>query len=49
MPFKKTGEIMDKDSQELHEFSVGLFDMYGNIRPWLDGGAKAARDVRASS
>ena len=35
-------EIMDEESQELHEFSVGLFDKYSNIRPWLvDGGAKS--------
>ena len=44
MRFKSTGEfleIMDDESQELHEFSVGLFDKYSNIRPWLvDGGAK---------
>jgi hypothetical protein len=45
MRFKSTGdflEIMDDESQELHEFSVGLFDKYSNIRPWLvDGGAKS--------
>ena len=35
-------EIMDEESQELQEFSVGLFDRYSNIRPWLvDGGAKS--------
>ena len=31
-------EIMDKESQELHEFSMGLFDKYSNIHPWLVGG-----------
>jgi len=45
MWFKKTGdflEIMDEESQELYEFSVGLFDKYSNVRPWLvDGGAKS--------
>jgi len=47
MRFKKTGDflgIMDEDSQEFHEFSesVGLFDKYSNIRPWVvDGGAKS--------
>ena len=45
MRFKNTGdflEIMDEESQELHEFSVGLFDKYSNVRPWLvDGGAKS--------
>ena len=31
------------DSQELHKFSVGLFDNYSNIRLWLvDGGAKSS-------
>lgn len=43
--FKSAGdflEIMDEDSQELHDFSVGLFDMYSNVRPWLvDGGSKS--------
>jgi hypothetical protein len=43
--FKNNGdflEMMDEESQELHEFSVGLFDRYSNIRPWLvDGGAKS--------
>ncbi|KIM49897.1 hypothetical protein M413DRAFT_439023, partial [Hebeloma cylindrosporum] len=43
--FKNAGdflEIMDEDSQELHEFSVGLFDKNSNIRPWLvDGGPKS--------
>ena len=35
-------EIMDEDSQEMHEFSVGLFDKYSNVRPWLvDGGAES--------
>jgi len=33
---------MDEESQKLHEFPVGLFDKYSNIRPWLvDGGAKS--------
>ena len=45
MRFKNAGdflEIMDEDSQEMHEFSVGLFDKYSNVRPWLvDGGAKS--------
>ena len=45
MRFKSTGdflEIMDDESQELHEVSVGLFDKYSNICPWLvDGGAKS--------
>jgi hypothetical protein len=43
--FKKVGnflEIMDEDSQELHEFSATLFDKYSNVRPWLvDGGARS--------
>ena len=45
MRFKKNGqflEIMDEESQELHEFSVGLFDKYSNVHPWLvDGGVKS--------
>jgi hypothetical protein len=45
MRFKNAGdflEIMDEHSQELHEFSAGLFDRYSNIRPWLvNGGAKS--------
>lgn len=45
MWFKNAGdflEIMDEDSQEMQEFSVGLFDKYSNVRPWLvDGGAKS--------
>lgn len=43
--FKDSGdflEIMDEDSQEMHEFSVGLFDKYSNVRPWLvDGGSRS--------
>ena len=43
--FKRTGdflEVMDDDSQELQEFSIGLFDKYSNVRPWLvDGGPKS--------
>ena len=43
--FKNFGdflEIMDEDSQELHEFSVTLFDKYSNVRPWLvDGGTRS--------
>ncbi|CAA7262588.1 unnamed protein product [Cyclocybe aegerita] len=42
MWFKRHGdflEMMDDDSQELHEFSVTLFDKDSNVRPWLvDGG-----------
>jgi len=41
MQFKNTGDflkIMDEESQELHELSVGLFDKYSNI----DGGAKSS-------
>ncbi|CAA7262594.1 unnamed protein product [Cyclocybe aegerita] len=36
-------EIMDEDSQELHEFSVTLFDRNSNVRPWLveGGGARS--------
>jgi hypothetical protein len=45
MWFKNAGnflEIMDEDSQEMHEFSVGLFDKYSNVRPWLvNGGSKS--------
>ncbi|KDR66028.1 hypothetical protein GALMADRAFT_259860 [Galerina marginata CBS 339.88] len=45
MYFKDAGdflEIMDEDSQELHEFSTGLFDKNSNIRPWLvDGGSRS--------
>lgn len=47
MRFKNTGdflEIMDEESEELHgfNFSVGLFDQYSDIRPWLvDGGARS--------
>ena len=43
--FKNAGdflEIMDEDSQEMHEFSVGLFDKYSNVRRWLvNGGSKS--------
>jgi len=45
MRFKNAGdflEIMDEDSQELHEFSVALFDKHSNVRPWLvDGGSRS--------
>lgn len=43
--FKGAGvflEVMDAVSQELHEFSVGLFDKDSNVRPWLvDSGSKS--------
>lgn len=43
--FKNAGnflEMMDDESQELHEFSVSLFDKCSNVRPWLvDGGPKS--------
>ena len=42
--FKEAGdflEVMDAVSQELHQFSMDLFDKNSNVRPWLvDGGAK---------
>ena len=45
MRFKNLGdflELMDEESQELLDFSSGLFDRYSNVRPWLvDGGAKS--------
>ena len=28
-------QVMDAYSQELHEFSVALFDRFGYARPWL--------------
>jgi hypothetical protein len=28
-------EIMDEDMDEMHQFSVTLFDKYGNVRPHL--------------
>lgn len=28
-------EVMDADSDELHQFSTTIFDKYGLIRPWL--------------
>ncbi|KAF7362384.1 Ankyrin repeat family protein [Mycena venus] len=30
-------EIMDEDMDEMHQFSVTLFDKYGNVRPHLVG------------
>ncbi|KAF8879186.1 hypothetical protein CPB84DRAFT_1828452 [Gymnopilus junonius] len=35
-------EVMDEESREMNEFSVGLFDAEGNIRSWLvDGGPRS--------
>ncbi|KIM34664.1 hypothetical protein M413DRAFT_450130 [Hebeloma cylindrosporum] len=43
--FKNAGdflEVMDEDTQEMHDFSMSLFDKYSNIRPWLvDGGSQS--------
>ena len=50
MKFKSAGdflEIMDEDSREMSNFSVGLFDKYSNVRPWLV--EKAARGVGVRS
>ncbi|PPQ99871.1 hypothetical protein CVT26_009315 [Gymnopilus dilepis] len=34
--------LMDEDAQELHEFSIALFDKRSDIRPWLvDGGKRS--------
>jgi len=36
-------EVIDEESLELQEFSLGLFDKYKNIHPWVvDGGAKSS-------
>jgi hypothetical protein len=34
--------IMDEDSDELHQFSVQLFDNDVNVRPWLFDGTKGS-------
>jgi hypothetical protein len=42
-PYAANGQflaIMDEDSDELHQFSVALFDKYGKIRPWLIDGSR---------
>lgn len=45
MRVKNTGdflEVIDEESRELQEFSLGLFDKYDNIHPWVvDAGAKS--------
>jgi hypothetical protein len=28
-------DVMDEDSDEMHQFSVALFDKFGKVRPWL--------------
>ncbi|KAF8959930.1 hypothetical protein BDZ97DRAFT_1835620 [Flammula alnicola] len=33
-------EIMDRESQEMQEFEVTVFDKYGNVRPWLINGGR---------
>jgi hypothetical protein len=42
-PYAADGQflaIMDEDEDELHQFSVKLFDKHGKIRPWLIDGSK---------
>ena len=28
-------DVMDEDSDEMHQFSVALFDKFGKVKPWL--------------